>query len=131
MPIDPFTPTTTPVIERANRLLSLRDHPGFIDIVRLANEIVVTATDVLITYGGWDTQQISVLKARAQAATEFRDLLFVKIREAIQSGLEEGRAQSQNFPEKTAEEILEQGDHVRQKVLEKFEEYDSRPAGSF
>lgn len=125
----PFVATTTPNIERANRLISLRAHPGFIDALRLSQELVQEATDICTDYPGWDAQQIVVLKVRMQCAKEHHQMFLAKINEAIHIGLVEG--QTLSLPEKTAAEAVDQGDFVRQQVLQKFDEYDSRPAGSF
>jgi|ERR1700676_499676 len=127
----PFIPTTTPAIERANRLISLRTHPGFLDLLRLSQELVQSAADICADFPGWDAQQIVVLKVRMQAAKEHHALLIAKIQDAIQQGLDEGREQSSTLPAKSAEDSMDQGDFVRQKMLERFEEFDSRPAGSF
>ena len=129
-PISPFVPTTTPTIERANRLISLRANPGFYDLLQLSQELVQSAADICEDYPGWDAQHIVVLKVRMQAAKEHHALLIHKVQEAIEAGLNEARAEIANLPAKTVAETLDQGDFVRQKVLEKFEEYDSRPAGS-
>lgn len=125
----PFIPTTTPAIERANRLISVRSNPGFLDILRISQEIVDSATKILIQYPGWDPQQITVLKVRAQAATEHHEMLLAKINEAIRDGVAEGTAQS--LPEKSADDAVDQGDYVRQQVLQRFEEQDGRLAGSY
>ena len=128
---NPFVPNTTSAIERANRLVALRSHPGFIDLLRLSLELVQQAADICADYPGWDAQQIVVLKVRMQAAKEHHQALLAKIQNAIEIGVAEASAQAQSFPEKTAEEILDQGDHVRRKVLEHFEEADGRLPGSY
>ena len=136
-PPTPFVPTTTPGIDRANRLISLQSHPGFLDLIRLSEELIGTAQAVSTDYGGWDLQQNFVLKVRAQAAKEYHNLLlFGKIREVIEAGVAEMAAQMaeqdrRNIPEKSIDEMLEQGDYVRQSVLTEFEKLDSRVAGSF
>ncbi len=116
--------SSTPAIERANRLLSLRSNPGFIDLQRIAQDLVQNAADQCADYGGWDDRQIVVLKVRMQCAKEFKDLLFAKIIEAIREGVQEQAAAS-NLADKTPAEILDQGDYVRQQVLTKFEEFDA------
>lgn len=131
---DPFVATTTPAIDRANRLISLRANPGFFDLVRLSQEIVQDAIDATSDYPGWDPQQMTVLKVRQQVAKEFHVRLFARLTNAIAEGIQEGMEQSQNLPAKTPQEILEQGDHVRQRVLEKFAEIDAvdtRTPGSY
>ena len=122
----------TSVIDRANRLLSLRSNPGFADAFQISKEIVESLTESAITYPGWDIQQLMVLKSRAQAAKEHHDLLFGKIIEAIRDGIE-AQAAASNLSDKTPAEIVEQGDYVRQQVLTRFEEFDSecRAPGSY
>ncbi len=127
----PFEQTTTPAIERANRLMSLRTHPGFLDLIRISQEMVKAAADVCADYPGWDAQQIVVLKVRMQAAKEHHELLLAKINEAIREGIEEATARAASLPAKTAEEAVDHGDYVRQRVLEKFEEMDGRVPGSY
>lgn len=127
----PFEATTTPAMERANRLISVRSNPGFLDILRISQDIVQSATDTCTDYPGWDTMQVMVLKVRMQCAKEHHNLLIARIQDAIREGIEEGRAQVANLPAKTPAEMVDQGDYVRQAVLEKFDEYDNRPAGSY
>jgi hypothetical protein len=127
----PFPQTTTPNIERANRLISLKAHPGFFDLLALSQELVQSSADQCADYGGWDAQQIVVLKVRMQAAKEHHQLLISKILEAIRTGVDEQMAMSATLPEKTVGDVVEQGDYVRQQVLTKFDEFDTRPAGSF
>lgn len=119
-------------INRANRLLSLKSNPGFADAWRISKDLADEAGRISITYPGWDPNQMIVLKARAQAALEYHELFFAKIKEAINDGVQEQAAQA-NLPEKTPAEILEQGDYVRQEVLAHFSDMDSenRPAGSY
>ena len=118
-------------IDRANRLLSLRANPGFRDAFQMSQEMVDAAGQISIRYGGWDPQQIMVLKARAQAALEHHELFFAKLQEYINDGVRE--AATSGLPEKTPAEILEQGDYVRQEVLAHFTEMDgeSRIPGSY
>ena len=127
----PFVQTTTPAIDRANRLISVRANPGFLDIMRISLDLIQNAVETCSGYPGWDPQQMVVLKIRMQTAKEHHEMLFAKIQEAIRDGIEESRAQVSSLPAKTAAEAVDQGDFVRQKVLESFEQYDSRPAGSF
>ncbi len=121
--LSPFEPVSTPIITRANNLLGLRAHPGFVDLVRISQAMVDEAGRVSITYPGWDMQQMMVLKARAQAALEHHELLFAKITEAIREGIQE-QAASANMSDKSVSEVLEQGDLVRQEVLTRFSEMD-------
>ena len=129
---NPLEPTASYNIERANRLMALRVHPGFSDLVRISQSLVDEATAIAIDFAGWDAQQISILKARAQAAKEHHALLFAKMTEAIREGVEE-QAASANLPDKSVREVLETGDLVRQEVLTKFSDLDqeSRLPGSY
>jgi ElaB/YqjD/DUF883 family membrane-anchored ribosome-binding protein len=128
----PFVSTTTPTIERANRLISVRAHPGFLDIIRISQQIRDEATAVLVDFGGWDKDQVMVLKVRAQAAKEHHSLLLSKIQDAIQAGLDNASEITEAILTRTAEEAVDQGDFVRQKVLQRFDENDtSRVAGSY
>jgi hypothetical protein len=129
---NPLEPAASYNIERANRLMALRVHPGFSDLVRISQSLVDEATAIAIDFAGWDAQQISILKARAQAAKEHHALLFAKMTEAIREGVEE-QAASANLPDKSVREVLETGDLVRQEVLTKFSDLDqeSRLPGSY
>jgi hypothetical protein len=131
----PFVAITTPNIEQANRLLSVRAHPGFADIIRLSQELVQEAADTCADYPGWDTEQMVVLKVRMQAAKEMHKMLLAKINQAIERGVAEQREAMSTMPAKTATETLEQGDLVRQEVLQEFakrdQEAESRVPGSY
>ena len=127
----PFHPTSTPAMDRANRLISVKGHPGFLEILRLSQELVDTAQAISTDFGGWDPQQIVVLKIRAQAAKEHHAALIAKIHEAIAAGIAEGNAVAATLPEKTPTEMIEQGDYVRQEMLKKFDEMEGRTAGSY
>jgi hypothetical protein len=122
----------TPIIERANRLLSLRSNPGYQDVLQMSKEIVDMLTATTIEYPGWDLQQLMTLKARAQAAKEHHEILFAKIADAIHEGIQ-AQAALNNTAEKPISDIVDHGDYVRQQVLTKFEEFDSegRLPGSY
>jgi nucleoid DNA-binding protein len=131
----PFIAITTPTIERANRLMHVQTLPGFLDIIRISQELVKDADDACADYGGWDPQQIVVLKVRMQAAREHHALLLKKIKDAIEAGILEQKAAMESA-KPTPEEIrsaIEQGDLVRQAVLTKFDQKDAeqRTAGSY
>jgi len=132
---NPFVPTTTPTIELANRLISLRAHPGFLDLVRLSQELGQEAAEICSDYPGWDPQQIVVLKVRMQVAKEHHNALIAKVEAAIQAGLEELREKVNTLPAKTPEEIVDQGDYIREKMLQHFADRDEhdglRIAGSY
>ena len=131
----PFVAITTPTIELANRLMHVQTLPGFLDIIRISQELVKDADTACADYGGWDPQQIVVLKVRMQAAREHHALLLKKIKDAIEAGILEQKAAMESA-KPTPEEIrsaIEQGDLVRQAVLTKFDQKDAeqRTAGSY
>jgi hypothetical protein len=130
-PVSPFVPTTTPTIDRANRLISVRSNPGFLDIIRISQDLVKEAEEQSTDFRGWDPQQIVMLKCRSQAAKEHHVLLLSKINEAVEQGVAEARDLMAKFAVKTAAEAAEQGDYVRQKMLETFDQMDNRIAGSY
>lgn len=127
----PFEAVTTPNIERANRLMSVRSHPGFLEILRISQNIVQMAVDNCADYPGWDAQQIVVMKVRMQCAKEHHQLILSEIQRAIEEGVGEAREQVANLPAKSAEDAVDQGDFVRQRVLETFSEMDNRLPGTF
>lgn len=128
---NPIADTTTPAIQRANRLMSLRSNPGYQDLLQISAQLVKEASDTSIDYPGWDAQQIAVLKSRAQGSKAHHEEMQRRIQSAIQDGIAEGRAMRDTLPQVSAEEALETGDFVRQEVLKKFEEEENRPAGSY
>ena len=129
----PFEQTTTPTIERANRLLGLRSHPGFLDLLRLSMDLIEEARTATEEYPGWDAQVMVVLKVRQQAAKEHHQALVTRMQNAIQDGLDEAKEAIPTMPAMTATEMMDQGDHVRQRVLQNFEtmDADQRSPGSY
>jgi hypothetical protein len=119
------------IIDRANRLMGLRDHPGFADLMQISQQLVTEAVDSTSDYPGWDKDMMVVLKVRQQAAKEHHIALTQRVAAAIQAGMEEARANVANFVQQPVAEMQEQGDYVRQAVLTKFEEEDNRVPGSF
>lgn len=128
---NPIPSSSTPAIDRANRLMSARSNPGFQDIIHISLALVKEAADISIDYPGWDPMQIAALKNRAQGSKAHHDELLRRIQAAIQDGITEGRVLRDTLPNVSAEQALETGDFVRQEVLKKFEETDNRPAGSY
>jgi hypothetical protein len=120
---NPFVPRTTEVIEKANRLMALRENPGYNDLFRISTVLVEEATANLIDYGGWDKDQIAVLKARAQAAKEHHQALFARMFEAISAGVNEARGVVND------REKVEQSDQLRAAALSTYDS-DMRVAGS-
>jgi len=129
-PSSPFVSVSTPAGEIANRLLSVRSNPGFLDVIRISQALVNEATMAANTFPGWDKDQLFTLHVRAKVAQEHHNALLVRINMAIEQGIAE--ASSPNFSTPTtAADAIDQGDYVRQQVLTKFDEMDSRPAGSY
>lgn len=126
-----FEATSTPNIDRANRLIALRAYPGFNDVIRMSQELVQESIDKCNSYPGWDDKVIIALAIRQKAAAEYREALLTKINLAIEIGVSEARALLSSLPAKTVDEVIDQGDLVRQRVLENFAEQDNRPAGSY
>lgn len=130
----PFHQTTTPTIERSNRFLSLKAHPGFYDLILLSQQLVQEASDQSRDYPGWDPQQMVVLKCRAQASHEHHEALLARMQNAINTGIAEATRliAEHQLESKTAAEVIDQGDYVRQAVLEEFGKMDeTRASGSF
>lgn len=123
--------TATDHIQRANRLISLRAHPGFLDLLQISRDLVAVAVENCSGYPGWDPQQMMVLKIRQQSATEHHEMLIAKVLEAIRIGIDAAAAQPAVTT--TAAEAVDQGDYVRQAVLTKFKEKDdeNRIPGSY
>ena len=128
----PFIPTTTPTIERANRLMGLRAHPGFVDLIRISQDMVTEAREASENYPGWDREQSHLLFVRQQCARQHHEAFLNRIVMAIDAGLNEQKILLASLPTKSPAEVLEQGDLVRQEVLTRFAEIDeTRAAGSY
>lgn len=138
-PIDPYVPETTPTIERANRLMSLKQNVGFPELVRISQELAMQVVRSALQFQGWDLMRIAMMKTAAQAAQEHHDALLATIDACIEQGVleaEEKMAAAQY--QKTPEEVVEQSDRVRRQVLERFSQMDqerdadpARIAGSY
>lgn len=129
-PISPFVPTTTPDMERANRLMSLKSHPGFLDLVRISHDLAESVIQQMLAFQGWDLMQIATVRAAAQGANEHHRGLFAAIDALIEKGTAEAMEQIANAQmQKTPQEIIEQSDHVRRTVLQKFAQMDDNQQG--
>lgn len=126
----PLPVETTPAIERANRLLSLRNHPGFVDMVRISLDIVEEITTMCIDSKAWDALQITTLKCQAHGAKTHHQQLFTRVQEAINQGIFEANT-LMNAKANNAPQVIEQHDYVRQEALRTFAEIDNRVAGSY
>lgn len=124
-------------IERANLLLALKQMPGYVELLRLSAQLAQRATDALVDFGGWDMQQIAVLKARAQAAKEFNALLWSTVDDVIRQGIAEAaraEAAAKKSQENATRETIDAADRLRVQVLtmpEAAPDDDQRVAGSY
>jgi hypothetical protein len=131
------TDSTSDAIARGNRLHILKQSPGFADLYRISEMLVKHATDALVNYPGWDQQQISVLKSRAQALSEHHVQLFSMVNEALAEARQESESiLEQEASKRSTREAVLEADELRgdsMLALEGFEKSitDSRPAGSF
>jgi hypothetical protein len=132
-PENPFVNTMTPAMDRAQRLLSLRQHPGFRDLIRLSQDMADKVDIDLRRYPGWDLQQIAVLHARAKAALEHHEAWMNAIQEAINQGEAEAveLRDANQLAAKTPEQIVEESDMLRIRMLNRFAEMDNRIPGSY
>ena len=137
--VQAFEPTTTPVMERANRLAAVRTHPGFLEIIRILQDIEQLATDNSLSYDGWDTLQIALRAASMRTAQQVRIQLLHRIQDAIDEGVADARRQVEMaaLTSKTPSEVVDQSDYVRAQTLEVFAAKDEqandpmRMAGSY
>lgn len=72
----------------SNRLRSVVNNSGWMDVRKIIDDISDEATANLVDFAGWDKDQIAVLKARAQAAKELREEIYMRVSKAIQEGQE-------------------------------------------
>lgn len=125
--------SSDPVIERANRLMTLRGDPGWPVLMDILNGLVKVVTDAAIDFGGWDAQQIIVLKGRAQGAKALAEQLLIQVNEAINLGIHLAQV-AEGFAPTSA--TAEQSDNLRNAFFALGEsegriESESRVAGSF
>ena len=118
-------------MERANRLVSLRSHPGFKDLIQIALDMAGEAEEKLTSFNGWDPAAISAIAVASQISRRFQQELMRRIQAAINDGILEAKTLANQLPEKTAADLLDQSDFVRRKALEMFDEMDNRVAGSY
>jgi hypothetical protein len=126
--VQAFEPTTTPVMERANRLAAVRSHAGFLEILRILQDIEKLATDQALNYEGWDTLQIALRAASMRTAQQVRLQLLSRIQDAIDEGVADASRQVEmaTLAAKTQNEVVEQGDYVRSQVLDTFAALDEK-----
>ena len=69
-----------------NRLAATKASPGWVDVCKIIRDLEQEAIDTSVNFEGWDTEQIVILKARAQATREMRAQIFIRIEGAILQG---------------------------------------------
>ncbi len=131
----PFEARTTLAIDIANRLLSLKGHPGFVDLVRISEQTVKAAEDALVNFEGWDRDELAARSIAFRAAKRSHEMLFVNMAVAIQTGIEEAaRIRDANATPGAlfSKEAADCSDELRAMVLQLGKnEYDTRVPGSF
>lgn len=126
----PLPITSTVAIDRGNRLLSLRNHPGFLDLIRISLDLVQEAGEAEKRFDGWDPMQIIARRERVKGAELHHQALFQRLQEAINEGYLEAQNLSTGV-QKSAAEVIEQHDYMRQRVLQQMGDFESRVAGSY
>ena len=111
-------------VAQANRLLGLRSHEGWGDLMAIAARLVHQVSNTAIDFEGWDPQQIVVLKGRAQGAKAIIEQLQIEINDAIATGIYTARMNEGESYATTAET-----DSLREEILSHAS--DGRVAGSY
>jgi hypothetical protein len=128
-PIIPFEPRTTMTIDRANRLMGLKSHPGFQDLVALSLETVRLAEAAVTDYQGWDKDELVARSIAFRAAKKSHEMLFYKMATVIEEGVLEATQKRQNNNDADADAMAEE---LKVEVFRQLDErFDSRVGGSF
>lgn len=132
---NPIESRTTPYIDRASRLLSLRGHPGFGDLVALSQETVNIARAALVNFEGWDKDELVARSIAYRAAEKSHEMLFVRLAQAIQTGIEEASAvRDAAIPaNQYSKEAADMSDELRAQVIQQIDQsnYETRTPGSY
>lgn len=128
----PFEQRVTLTVDRANRLLALKAHPGFNDLVALSEQTVSAARAALVDYEGWDRDELLARSIAFRAAVKSHEMLFVRVAQAIQAGIEEAAA-LKSSADPFSSDAADMADQLRVMVLqqEKESNYDTRTPGSY
>jgi hypothetical protein len=130
-PQNPFQPDTTLSIDIANRLHSLRAHPGFYDLVRISEETVKEAEEAFVNFTGWDKEELAARSLAFRSANKHHQRLWEKVEAAITNGIEEAR-QARDEADPYNKETADMADNLRTAVLRKHSEaYDTRVPGTY
>jgi hypothetical protein len=132
----PFEARTTLTIDKANRLIALRAHPGFNDLVALSEQTVKLAEDALVGYEGWDRDELNARSIAFRAAKKSHEMLFGRMAHAIQEGIEEAAAvrdANATSGDPYSRDAADMADELRAKVLQHIDEtrYDTRIPGTY
>jgi acyl-coenzyme A synthetase/AMP-(fatty) acid ligase len=132
---NPYEARTTLPIDRANRLLALRGHPGFQDLIAISLQTVKAAEAAVVDYDGWDKDELVARSIAFRAAKRSHEMLFVNMAAVIQNGITEA---VQLRDEQVAalpndKKSAEMADELRALVLEqmKDDKYETRIPGSY
>src|ERR1700733_3001540 len=119
-------------IERARHLATLRTHPGYPYLIALSEQIVKLAEDALVSYQGWDKDELVARRISFRSAQRQHELLFSGIARAIDEGTEEATIMLHSQDE-YSREASELADELRALVLEneKARSYDTRILGTY
>lgn len=133
---NPFAPRTTLTIDKANRLLALKSHPGFNDLVALSEQTVKAAEDALVGFEGWDKDELVARSIAFRAAKRSHEMLFGRLVKAIQDGIEEAvaiRDANATPSELFSAEAADMADDLRVKVLQHMDDtkYETRIPGTY
>lgn len=116
-------------VERANRLIGLKNHPGWNELIRIGQELVQQATEIARDYPGWDPMQLMCLQSRAKAASEYHSLMIATVAKYIQEGVAEAMEFNANA-QANKPHTIEEADDLRRAVLSHKED-DARVPGSY
>jgi hypothetical protein len=130
----PFEQRTTLTIDKANRLIALKAHPGFNDLVALSEQTVKLAEEALVGYEGWDRDELNARSIAFRAAKRSHEMLFGRMAHAIQQGIEEAAAvRDSGAPGDFSAEAADMADQLRVRVLQHMDEtkYETRIPGTY
>ena len=125
---NPYEKRTSLAIDVANRLLSLRGHPGFQDLMRLSQETVRLAEVAVTEYEGWDKDELVARSIAFRAAKRSHEMLFVRMANAIQAGISEATTEQGN-----TKEAADMADELRALVVKQLDEenVETRVSGTY
>ena len=131
----PFVSTTTPTIDRANRLMGLTSHPGWNDLVAISINTVKVAEAAVVMFEGWDKDELAARSIAFRAAKRSHDILLASVASAIQTGVQEAAESLARSAEALPNDrnATDLADDLRSAVLRQVEEtsQETRIPGSF